>query len=95
MEKQWYQSKKFIAFLITEVLLAGLAVAALLSQDSLGWPLSGFMIAIVLSIGAVAFGFNGQQAALDKYLRGMSMQPFAHNPFEGAPVITDRNESSR
>jgi len=70
-EKSWFRSKKFIAFLLMEILLSALALIALYTQPALGWPLSAYMTCIVFTMGAIAFGFNGQQAALDKYLRGM------------------------
>jgi hypothetical protein len=69
ISKPWFRSKKFMAFLLMEILLSALAVFALTTQPDLGWPLSAFMTAIVLTMGAVAFGFNGQQASLDKYLQ--------------------------
>ena len=72
-DKKWHDSKKFLAFLIMELLLAGLAGFALWKQPGLGWPLSMFMTFIVVTMGAVAFGFNGQQAALDKYMRGAAI----------------------
>jgi len=77
MEKKWYQSKKFIAFLITETVLAGLAslaMVALIKQPSLGWPMATVLITLVVSIPSVAMVFNGYQAALDKYLRGMHLE---------------------
>ena len=74
MEKSWYTSKKFWAFAITEALLFSLAMTALFKQPNLGWPLAAFMLSIVITMGAVAFGFNLSQAKLDSYVRGMAMQ---------------------
>jgi hypothetical protein len=72
-EKSWWRSKKFLAFLIMEVLLGGLAVYALLTQRPLGWPLAAFMTSHVVTMGCVAFAFTGQQAKLDLYVRAMSL----------------------
>ena len=72
LDKSWYRSKKFLAFVVMELFMEGLAVLALLTQPGLGWPLAAFMLGLVVTQGAVAFAFTGQQAALDKYLRGMA-----------------------
>jgi hypothetical protein len=72
-EKTWNKSKKFIAFLLMEALLYSLALVTLLSQDSVGWPLAAFMFGVVVSMGAMALAFNGRQAQLDAYVRGMAM----------------------
>lgn len=78
-EKPWFTSKKFIAFLIMEVVLGSLSVLALLTQRPLGWPLSAFMVAGTLTMGAIAFGFISGQAALDKFLRGIALNKLQPN----------------
>ena len=72
-EKSWRRSKKFIAFLIMECLLYSLALITLLTQDDIGWSLAAFMFGLVVSMGAMALAFNGRQAQLDAYVRGMAM----------------------
>lgn len=72
-EKPFYRSKKFIAFLVMEGLLAWLAYTALKSQPDLGWPLASFMLGIVMTMGAIALVFNGYQAKLDMFMRGMAL----------------------
>jgi hypothetical protein len=72
-EKRWYASKKFIAFLIMELLLSAMAVVALFKQNDLGWPLAAFMLGIVITMGVIAMTFNGYQAKLDMYVRAMAL----------------------
>ncbi len=69
MEKAWFRSKKFIAFILTVVCLCGLGLAALKWQPGLDWPLAGFMIAIVICITFTALAFNVTQAKLDTFVR--------------------------
>jgi hypothetical protein len=80
LDKSWFRSKKFLAFVVMELFMEGLAVLALLTQPGLGWPLAAFMLGLVITQGAVAFAFTGQQAALDKYLRGMAITASVSNP---------------
>ena len=72
-EKSWYQSKKFIAFLLMELLLSAMAMVALFTQRNLGWPLAAFMTGIVMTMGAIALVFNGFQAKLDMYVRALAL----------------------
>jgi hypothetical protein len=72
-EKPWHKSKKFVAFLIMEVLLSALAIVALFTQPQLGWPLAAFMLGVVVTMGCIALVFNGYQAKLDMYVRGMAL----------------------
>ncbi len=72
-EKPGHKSKKFLAFVMMELLLGFLAVYALDKQPELGWPLAMFMFGIVMTMGAIALVFNGYQAKLDMYIRGMAM----------------------
>ena len=73
MEKPWWRSKKFIAFFLMEVALLSMAVLALKWQENLGWPLAAFMVSIVFVMGFIAICFNGQQANLDMFVRGMAL----------------------
>lgn len=84
-EKPWYKSKKFIAFLLMELLLFALALLAMLTQDEIGWPLAAYMFGIIVSMGAMALAFNGRQAQLDAYVRGMAMvgRVVQHAPLVG------------
>lgn len=70
-EKPWYGSKKFIAFLLMELMLCAMSMVALFTQKELGWPLAAFMIGIVATMGSIALVFNGYQAKLDMFLRGI------------------------
>jgi len=72
-EKKWHGSKKFLAFLLMELLLCSMAMTALFTQEDLGWPLAAFMLGIVVTMGAIALVFNGYQAKLDMYVRGMAL----------------------
>ena len=68
-EKAWYASKMFIAFFVVDAMLAAMAIVALIKQDSIGWPLSAFMVGIVFVMGFVAVSFNSRQADVDKFVR--------------------------
>lgn len=68
IEKKPFSSKKFVAFFFCVLVLAGLSAIALLTQP-IGWPLSAFMLAIVLTIGFIGVGFIFSVAQLDKYVR--------------------------
>jgi len=72
-EKPWHQSKKYLAFLLMELLLSALAVVALFTQRPLDWPLAAFMLGVVVTMGCIALVFNGYQAKLDMYVRGMAL----------------------
>lgn len=53
--------------------MAGMGITALITQPSLGWPLSAFMCGIVFMMGASTMYFLGRQAALDTAVRGFAM----------------------
>jgi len=72
-EKKWHESKKFVAFLLMELLLAAMAIIALFTQPQLGWPLAAFMLGVVITMGCIALVFNGFQAKLDMYVRAMAL----------------------
>lgn len=75
-EKPFYKSKKFIAFLSMEAVLGGLvfyALYALRMAPDIAWPLAAFMIGLVVTMGTIALTFNGYQANLDMYVRGMAL----------------------
>lgn len=72
-EKRWHQSKKFIAFLLMEIVFCAMAMTALFTQHDLGWPLAAFMTGIVIAMGFLALAFNGKQAELDMYVRAMAL----------------------
>ncbi len=69
VEKSWHQSKKFLAFIITESALVTMAILALKWQENLGWPLAAFMVTIVLVMGFISVAFNTKQATQDTFLR--------------------------
>ena len=75
-EKPFYKSKKFIAFVLMEVFLGGLvfyALYALRMAPDIAWPLAAFMMGLVVTMGSIALTFNGYQANLDMYVRGMAL----------------------
>lgn len=73
VEKPFYQSKKFLAWLIQQLLMAAMAVTALIKQPSLGWPLSAFMCGMVFMMGISTMWYLGKQAAADIAVRGYAM----------------------
>ena len=67
-EKSFTQSKKFVFGLIGLLLLAGLGVAAFLTQE-VGMALTPVLVAVVIVIGFVVVGVTLGQTVLDKYVR--------------------------
>lgn len=74
-EKGALQSKKFLAWLIQQVLMAAMALTALLNQTDagLGWDLAAFMGGIVFMMGISTMWYLGKQAAADVAVRGYAM----------------------
>ena len=72
-EKPFYKSKKFIAFLLMEIIYCAMAMVALFTQKDLGWPLAAFMTGIVIAMGFLSLAFNGKQAEIDMYIRAMAL----------------------
>ena len=69
MEKVWHKSKKFLAFLIMEAVLGGLAFYAVFHLETIGWSIASVLITIIMNMGFIAVAFNAKQAELDKYVR--------------------------
>ena len=70
LEKTALKSKKFIAWFISEIVLAGMAITALLTQPELGWSLASFMVGIVFTMGCSTMWYLGKQTAVDVFQRG-------------------------
>ena len=68
IEKPALKSKKFWAFLLCIILLGALAITALITQ-TIGWPLSLFMVILAVTIGFLGTGYIFSTAQLDKYVR--------------------------
>lgn len=71
--KSMVRSKKFLAFLLMELLLGAMSILALKWQPELGWPLSAFMVMCVLVMGFIAVMYIGKQADLEKFLKLAAM----------------------
>jgi cell division protein FtsW (lipid II flippase) len=82
VEKPIHKSKKFIALLFTQVLLAAMAITALVQQPDLGWALSAYMIGIVFMIGVNTLWYLGRQAAVDSAVRGFALIGQMAKPFD-------------
>lgn len=78
-EKSWLQSKKFVAFLVTQLGLFTLLGAMVCTEEvsSVGDNLS-FMLLIV-TIGFLATGYCLGQSYVDRYIR-VAMIMTGHNP---------------
>jgi len=72
-EKPAYQSKKFLAWLIQQLIMGAMAITALVKQPELGWPLAAFMCGIVFMMGVSTMWYLGKQAAADIAIRGYAM----------------------
>lgn len=73
MEKHPFMSKKFLAWLIQQLLMTGMAITALTKQPEMGWQLSAFMVGIVFMMGISTMWFLGKQAAADIAVRGFAL----------------------
>jgi hypothetical protein len=68
-EKRWWQSKKFIAFLVTQSGFFLLMGAMIYLQDMAKIGENMVFMVIAVTSGFLATGFILGQAALDKYIR--------------------------
>ncbi len=73
VEKRAMNSKKFLAWLIQQLLMCGMAVTALIKQPELGWPLASYMGGIVFMMGISTMWYLGKQAAVDSAVRGYAL----------------------
>lgn len=73
LEKVWYESKKFIAFLLMEVALGALMFYTVYRNLEIGWPVTTVLIALIFNMGFIAVAFNAKQAELDRYIRLASL----------------------
>jgi hypothetical protein len=71
IEKTPFQSKKFIAWLISLAVMGGIMVYALYSQTFV-MAMALFMSVGMMAIGAISIGYVLSQSALDKFCRGIS-----------------------
>lgn len=82
VEKKPLRSKKFVAWLIQQLIMAAMAIVALIKQPEMGWPLASFMSGIVFAMGTSTMFYLGKQAALDSAVRGFA---FLGNPITRPP----------
>ncbi len=82
-EKRPYQSKKFLAFLLLIGLLSSFVLCALSWGFNVGWPLASVLITIIFTMGFVTLAFNGKQAHLDLYTRGIAMTGLLPDDMKG------------
>jgi len=70
-EKSWVKSKKFLAFLLMEILLSLLLIYMVYCQKGVtfSWPHALVFLGFVFNMGFIAVSFNLEQAKLDKYTR--------------------------
>lgn len=97
LEKDPLQSKKFVTWLINQLLLAALAALALLTQKNLGWSLATFMVLIVFTMGISTMWAIGKQAACDIAVRGYAIVGDGVAKLKGskatAPAAEEESES--
>ncbi len=72
VEKKPLKSKKFVAWLIQQILMTTMAIVALVKQPTMGWPLASFMTGIIFMMGVSTMFYMGKQAALDATVRGFA-----------------------
>lgn len=73
LEKVWHQSKKFLAFLVMEAILAGLAFYLVFTVKAVDWAMVALLTALVTNASFIALAFNAKQAELDRYIRFVAL----------------------
>lgn len=68
-EKMWWQSKKFIAFMTTQLGFFALLAAMIYEQEMTALGENVAFMTLVVTSGFLATGYILGQAALDKYIR--------------------------
>ena len=71
MDKKALKSKKFIAYFFSSLLLGGILIAALMTQQ-FTLAMSAFMSVGIFSISCLAIGYVFSQATLDKFINGVT-----------------------
>ena len=94
VEKNPLKSKKFLAWLIQQLLMAAMAIVALVTQKGLGWPLASFMVGLVFMMGASTMWYLGKQAALDTAVRGFAMLDSASKELTEKFGLGEKKESA-
>lgn len=69
IEKTWHASKKFLAFLVMEIILGGFLFYTIFATKTVDWPTASILTVAMLNMGFIAVAFNAKQAELDRYLR--------------------------
>jgi hypothetical protein len=72
LEKTPLKSKKFIAFFFTSLVIAGILVTALCTQQFV-WAMALFMGIGMVVLGFLGIGYVLSQSALDKFVRGIGL----------------------
>jgi hypothetical protein len=70
-EKPWYKSRKFMAFVLTQLALIAITAGTLATQK-IEWQLASFMFGVVVVMGWTTTMFMGKQAECDMFMRGMT-----------------------
>ena len=71
LDKTPLKSKKFIAFIFSILIIAGVMITALFTQ-TFGWPIALMMSIGMLGLTATTIGYVLSQGALDKFMQGIS-----------------------
>lgn len=98
VEKSWWQSKKWLAWVIQQILMAAMGIITIVSftkHPELGWPLVTFLVALVFMMGSSTMLLIGKQAALDATIRGFAfIGNVASTPSKIKDILTSKEESS-
>lgn len=70
LEKTPLKSKKFIAFFFAMLVIAGILVTALVTQQFV-WAMALFMSIGIMAVAFISIGYVLSQSALDKFVRGV------------------------
>jgi hypothetical protein len=91
-EKPWYRSRKYMAFLITQIVMVAITAFTLYTQK-IGWELASFMFGVVVVMGWTTTMFMGKQAECDMFMRGMTVLGRVPEKFQAKfPDLTAKEE---
>jgi len=71
LEKKWYQSKKFLAFLLLLLFMSAFVGCLVYWRLDFRWQAAAVLWAIIFTMGIVTLFYVDRQARIDKITRGM------------------------
>jgi len=72
-EKAWYQSKKLLFCLTFMALVSAFVFSVINFKFDFSWPVATVICVAIFALGFVVLAFNGKQALLDQWTRGIAL----------------------